>query len=112
VLIVSPAPDIKWRSTEPPDTEPYVRWCGRTAEANPSASYPIRTERRVLEHVGVTTEATPGYQKGFFWWYGSPAFRLRLKSVRSMFYIGSFPAKDQGFTPCSNAELVLIWAPV
>jgi hypothetical protein len=23
------------------DTEPYVRWCGRTAEANPSASYPI-----------------------------------------------------------------------
>ena len=33
--------DIKWSSTEPPDTEPYVRWCGRTAEANPSASYPI-----------------------------------------------------------------------
>jgi hypothetical protein len=21
--------------------DPYVRWCGRTAEANPSASYPI-----------------------------------------------------------------------
>src|SRR5215213_4563911 len=25
---------MKWRSTEPPDTEPYVRWCGRTAEGN------------------------------------------------------------------------------
>jgi len=23
-------PDIKRSSTEPPDTEPYVRWCGRT----------------------------------------------------------------------------------
>jgi hypothetical protein len=27
-------PDIKWNSTEPPDTEPYVRWCGRTAEGD------------------------------------------------------------------------------
>ena len=34
-------PDTKWNSTEPPDTEPYVRWCGRTAEVNPSASYPM-----------------------------------------------------------------------
>ncbi len=40
-------PDIKWSSTEPPDTEPYVRWCGRTAEANPSASYPIARQGAV-----------------------------------------------------------------
>lgn len=26
------------------DTEPCVRWCGRTAEANPSAFYPMAAQ--------------------------------------------------------------------
>jgi hypothetical protein len=43
----SPSPDteVEWSSRfEPPDTDPYVRWCGRAAAVRPPP-IPIRFER-------------------------------------------------------------------
>ena len=79
---------------EPPYTEPYVRWCGRTAEGD-SASYPISHEGRFDFHRGRHLSFPKDFCKG----------SLTFKSAGNKLSASPNHRSRNGLTPKASSGL-------